>query len=87
MNSPAIPGILGSEQVVQGAARWLELVASPDSIALRLAFELQPQAAGTASSTCLQALLFPLKQLVRPVSIMGITHPRASALVLLDRVA
>ena len=87
MNSPGTPGILGYEQVVQSVARWPELVASPDSIALRLAFELQSQAVDTVGSTCLQALHFPLKQLVRPVLIMGLTRPRASALVLLDEVA
>lgn len=82
MSSSAIPGILGSEQFVQGAARWLEVIESPDSTTLRQAFELPPQAGGPAGSTRLQALYFMVKQLVHLVSTIGTAQIKASFVVL-----
>lgn len=84
MNAPAIPGILSSEQVEQGAARWLELLEAPDSTALGRAFESQSPIAGPATSPRLQALHLPLQQLVRLVSTVGLTRIKASFVALPD---
>lgn len=82
MDATPIPGILSSELFVQYAARWLELVESPDSTGLRQAFELAPPTTSAAGAGRLLALHFPLQQVVRLVSTVGVVHIKASFVVL-----
>ena len=76
MAKTPIPGILSQELFVQYAASWLETVESADSTALRQSFE------ASGRPRRLQAIHFPMPQVVRLVSTVGAARIKASFVIL-----